>query len=138
MPQRDIYHQAVRNALSKEGWTITHDPLTVPFGLRRVYLDLGAEQLLAAERGPDRIAVEIKSFIGMSEVADLETALGQFVLYRSLLARSEPERKLFLAVPATAYEAILADDIGRAVREDTSMPIIVFDPRKEIVQKWLP
>jgi len=59
VPQRDIYHQAVRNALSKEGWIITHDPLTVPFGLRRVYLDLGAEQLLAAERGPDRIAVEV-------------------------------------------------------------------------------
>jgi hypothetical protein len=70
-------------------------------------------------------------------VADLETALGQFVLYRSVLARYEPNRRLYLAVPSTAFESILADDIGRAVREDTGMPIIVFDARKEIVQKWL-
>lgn len=137
MPQRDLHHQAVRNALVKDGWTITHDPLTVPFGLRRVYLDLGAERLFAAERGSERIAVEVKSFVGVSEVADLETALGQFVLYRSVLARYEPERKLYLAVPSTAFESILADDIGRAVREDTGMSIIVFDARKEIVQKWL-
>jgi len=72
MPQRDYHHQAVRNALTKEGWTITHDPLTVPFGVRKVYLDLGAERLLGAERGNERIAVEIKSFIGVSEVADRE------------------------------------------------------------------
>src|SRR5437016_81096 len=135
--RRDIYHQAVKNALSKEAWTITHDPLTVPFGIRKVYLDLGAERLLAAERGGERIAVEIKSFVGVSEVADLEAALGQFVLYRSLLVRYEPDRKLYLAVPSTAFEAILADDIGRAVREDTNVPIIIFDPRKEVVQKWL-
>jgi hypothetical protein len=101
-------------------------------------LDLGAERLFAAERNSERIAVEVKSFIGVSEVADLENALGQFVLYRSVLARYEPDRRLYLAVPSTAFDAILADDIGRAVREDTSMPIIVFDARKEIVQKWLP
>ena len=61
MPQRDLHHQAVRNALVKEGWTITHDPLTVPFGLRKVYLDLGAERLFAADRGSERIAVEVKA-----------------------------------------------------------------------------
>lgn len=24
---KDLYHNAVRNALIKDGWTITHDPL---------------------------------------------------------------------------------------------------------------
>lgn len=27
MPARDIYHNTVKNALIKDGWTITHDPL---------------------------------------------------------------------------------------------------------------
>ncbi len=27
MPARDIYHDTVRNALEKDGWTITHDPV---------------------------------------------------------------------------------------------------------------
>jgi len=137
MPQRGPHHQALKTALVKDGWAITHDPLTVLFGMRKVYLDLGAEHLVAAERGVDRIAVEIKSFVGASEVADLELALGQYVLYRSLLARFELGRRLDLAIPSVAYESILADDIGRAVREDNELPLIVFDPRQEVVLQWL-
>ncbi|MEQ8961283.1 MAG: element excision factor XisH family protein [Coleofasciculus sp. C2-GNP5-27] len=30
MSAKDIYHSAVRSALIKKGWTIPHDPLTVP------------------------------------------------------------------------------------------------------------
>ena len=26
MPRRDLYHDTVRNALIKDGWTIAHDP----------------------------------------------------------------------------------------------------------------
>jgi hypothetical protein len=69
MPQRDLYRPPLRAALIRDGWTITHDPLTVPFGLRKVCLDLGAERLLAAERGSEQIAVEIKSFIAIPAVA---------------------------------------------------------------------
>lgn len=60
----------MKNSLVKDGWTITHDPYTVKYGGVRVHADLGAEKLIAAERGPDPIAVEIKSFIGASPVHD--------------------------------------------------------------------
>ncbi len=43
MPATDIYHNSVRNALIKDGWTITHDPYTLTFGLRNVFVDLGAQ-----------------------------------------------------------------------------------------------
>ena len=62
-------------------------------------MDLGAERLVAAEQGQEKIAVEIKSFLGASDVRDLEMAIGQYVFYRSLLTRLDPARKLFLAVP---------------------------------------
>ncbi len=26
MPAKDIYHETVKNAMLKAGWTITHDP----------------------------------------------------------------------------------------------------------------
>ncbi len=29
MSARDIFHNAVKTALQKDGWVITHDPLTV-------------------------------------------------------------------------------------------------------------
>ncbi|MEK7727399.1 MAG: element excision factor XisH family protein [candidate division KSB1 bacterium] len=31
-PERDIFHDAVKNALVKEGWTITNDPRFIQFG----------------------------------------------------------------------------------------------------------
>src|SRR5437764_15436543 len=96
LAQRDIYHDSVKQALIKDGWTITHDPFVVAFGLHNLYVDLGAEQMLAAEREGRRIAVEVKSFIRRSEVEDLENALGQYLLYRSLLQRTDPERVLYL------------------------------------------
>jgi len=62
MPVRDIYHNAVKNGLVKDGWTITHDPLKVELGGARLYIDLGAEQVIGAEKGTRKIAVEIKTF----------------------------------------------------------------------------
>ena len=73
---KDIYHYQVRTALEKDGWIITDDPLTLQFGSRSVFVDLGAKKLLAAERDGQRIAVEIKSFVGKSLVKDWENAIG--------------------------------------------------------------
>ena len=79
MPAKDIYHDAAKQALINDGWTITHDPYTIKIGRRDVFVDLGAEKLLAAEKEGRKIAVEIKSFVGRSEIADLQDALGQFI-----------------------------------------------------------
>ncbi len=99
MPALDHYHEAVRNALIKDGWTITDDPLTLTVGADRIPIDLAAERVIAAYKGVRKIAVEIKTFAGASRIADLESALGQYVLYRMALRRAEPDRELFLAVP---------------------------------------
>ena len=99
MPAKDIYHETVKNALIKDGWTITHDPLVLRWGTTDVYVDLGAEQLLAAEKRGQKIAVEIKSFVGRSDVDDLEKALGQYLLYHDILTQREPDR---ICVPGCA------------------------------------
>lgn len=72
MPAFDRCHETVRRALTKDGWTITDDPLTLEFGERKLYADFGAERLLGAERGTKKIAVEIKTFRCPSPIADLE------------------------------------------------------------------
>ena len=106
MPARDIYHDSVKNALIKDGWTITHDPLRLSWGGKDLYVDLGAERLLAAEKAGQKIAVEIKSFVGDSEVDDLEKAIGQYVVYHAVLAEREPTRVLYLAVSRDALQDI--------------------------------
>lgn len=45
----------------------------------QIYIDLGAEQMTAAQRDKELIAVEIKSFLGNSYVYDFYQALGQYV-----------------------------------------------------------
>jgi hypothetical protein len=108
MPAKDIYHNAFKAALIKGGWTITHDPYTLTFGQKDVFVDLGAERTIAAEKGDEKIAVKIRSFLGASDIRELEVAVGQYVFYRALLMRFELERKLFLAVP----ESVLANALN--------------------------
>ncbi|WP_445304883.1 element excision factor XisH family protein [Microcoleus sp. S36b_A4] len=36
MPARDIYHQVVKQALIKAGWTITHDPYPLAWAKRKL------------------------------------------------------------------------------------------------------
>jgi hypothetical protein len=72
MPRRDIIHDAVKTALIKSGWTVTDDPYFLKYGDEDMFIDLAAERLLAAERAGQKIAVEIKSFIGRSPINDLE------------------------------------------------------------------
>jgi hypothetical protein len=138
MPAKDTYHEAVRTALIRDGWTITHDPYTLTFGSRNVFVDLGAERTLAAERGGERIAVEIKSFLGASDLTDLEAALGQYVFYRSLLSRADPGRTLFLAVPDAVYEETFTEPIARPPIEDLRVALFAFDPSEGRIVRWMP
>jgi len=85
MPVRYTFHNAVRHALEKDGWRITHDPLHIDLIDIEVYIDLGAEQLLGAERNNEKIAVEIKSFLASSTISEFHLALGQFINYRFVL-----------------------------------------------------
>jgi hypothetical protein len=100
---RDTIHEPVKNALVKDGWTITADPYTLKYEEVEVYTDLAAERTIAAERAGDKIAVEIKSFSGRSPIHDLEEALGQYDIYRSFLEVLEPDRKLYLAISDRVY-----------------------------------
>lgn len=137
MPARDTHHNAVKNALIKDGWAITHDPLTLDWGHRNLFVDLAAERLVSAEKAGRKIAVEIKSFSGASEVHDLQNAVGQYQLYRSIMARTHPERALYLAISAEVFDNLFVDDVGELVMNDYAFSLIVFDERQEVLVKWI-
>ncbi len=138
MPAKDIYHDTVKNALLNEGWTVTHDPLVLRWGTTDVYIDLGAEQLLAAEKQGQKIAVEIKSFVGQSHIDDLEKALGQYILYRNILEEKEPDRVLYLAVHEEALENVFEEAIGQLLIEKNQINLLVFDKKKKVILQWIP
>lgn len=138
MPAKDIYHNTVKTALIKDGWTITHDPLSLRLGGKDMFVDLGAEKLLAAEKGSQKIAVEVKSFVGASEMQDLENALGQFVLYQNALSILEPDRNLFLAIREAVYIDLFQEKIGKMLLERNVLQILSFDPDQEVITQWIP
>ena len=136
MSTKDKVHQHVVNALRKDGWTITHDPFRVPWKKRTLQIDLGAERLLAAEKGSARIAVEIKSFIGANDLEDLYHALGQFILYRRALRETEPDRVLFLAISEDVFREVFDDEEGEGLRDEEGVRLIVFDQQTEEIVLW--
>jgi hypothetical protein len=139
MPTRDRYHELVVTALVADGWGITHDPLTLSYGGRELYVDLGATNgTIGAERHGERIAVEIKSFLSPSVLADLEVAVGQHAIYRAVLAAIEPDRRLFLAVPRRIHEGVLSERLGQLVLQTQQLSLVVFDERTERIDRWIP
>ena len=77
MPKYDAYHETVKRALVKDGWTITDDPFIILVGRRRLFADLGAERTIGAVRDGHKIVVEIKVFGGDSFVNEFHRAVGQ-------------------------------------------------------------
>jgi XisH protein len=133
---RDKYHNAVRRALEKAQWVITHDPLTVPVGDEQLFIDLGAEQLLAAEHEGVKIAVEVKAFSGSSFTHEFHAALGQFLNYRLHLSRIEPQRQLFLAVPNDTYITYFQRELARSAVQNFEIALLVYEPFKEVIVTW--
>ncbi|MEY2914956.1 MAG: hypothetical protein RLZZ184_4265 [Cyanobacteriota bacterium] len=136
MSARDLFHQAVVNALLKEQWLITHDPLEIQLGETKLKIDLGAERLIAADKGEEKIAVEIKSFATNSPVSDFHTALGQFLNYQIILEETQSERVLYLAVPNDTYISFFQTRLAQIAVEKYNIKIIVYDPIVEVIVKW--
>ena len=138
MPARDLYHDVVRSAWIEAGWIITHDPLVLKVGAKDLFVDLGAERLLAAEKEGQKIAVEVKSFSGTSDVNDLERALGQFILYHDVLEENEPDRRLYLAIPSEVLNDLFQEPIGQLLLKRQRVQLLVFEPKQGVIIQWIP
>jgi XisH protein len=138
VPAKNVHRDAVVAALRADGWTVTHDPLTLKFGDRTLFADLGAERAaIAAERAGQRIAVEIQSFLDESLIHALHSALGQYVLYRAILQRLDPERALYLAVSEVVAASILAEPVGQLVISEVPLRVLVFDEQQQRITRWI-
>jgi hypothetical protein len=127
----------VKKALRKDGWTITDDPFTIRYEELMALIDLGAERIIAAERHEEKIAVEIKSFIGRSVMHNIEVALGQYLLYLSFLEKAEPDRKLFIAISLIAFESTFQGKAVQWLLERNKVSLIVVDTAREEVVTWI-
>lgn len=137
MPAKDIYHNCVKTALIKDGWTITDDPLSLKVGQKDIFIDLAAEKFFVAEKQGVKIAVEVKSFVGKSEIEDLKNALGQYYLYDKILKYLNSDKNLYIAVRKAVFQRLSAETIGQIIFSDKNLKLIVFDPNLEEITRWI-
>jgi hypothetical protein len=137
MPAKDIYHDAVRFALVKDGWKILTEDYTLEYGGDRVYVDLAAEKAIAAEKQGRKILVEVKSFIGRSFVNDLEQAVGQYVIYRDILVETGLDFELYLAITAGIYKSSFQRKLAQMIIERNQVNLLVVDSENEVVEQWI-
>lgn len=131
-------HEIVKKALIKENWLITHDPYRITFGGVNMAVDLGAEKIIAATKDNQKIAVEIKSFLEQFlAISQFHTALGQFINYRTVLAKKEPERILYLAIPNFSYQSFFDLEFTQLIVRENQLKLIIFDTDKEVIIQWI-
>ncbi|MEL6718176.1 MAG: element excision factor XisH family protein [Bacteroidota bacterium] len=136
---KDLFHSNAREALEKSGWHISADPLRIYISdTAYLEVDLAAENMLMAERGDQKIAVEVKSFIKKSFISAFHEAIGQYLDYKSALADSEPNRIVYLAIPEEAFlhELFQGKFIQKRLREE-KVNLIVFDITTNIIIQWI-
>ena len=136
MSAKDLFHEAVKQALQKEQWTITDDPLKVEFGDVNFQIDLGAERVIAAQKQSDKIAVEIKSFLRSSAITEFYSALGQFLSYRLALEVVHPDRTLYVAVPLDIYKTFFQLEFTQVAVQRYQVLLIVYDPVEKVIVQW--
>ncbi|MDZ7878492.1 MAG: element excision factor XisH family protein [Saprospiraceae bacterium] len=134
---RDLYHQDVKDALVKDGWAVTADPLTYKVGTLQIQIDLGAERLIAAERDDTKIAIEIKTFIGASFNTALYEAIGKYIVYRNVIALQEEERVLYLAVPELTYQRFLVETTIIRMLKIECINLVIYNPSTQLISTWV-
>jgi hypothetical protein len=134
---RDRFHYNVKEALEKDGWIITADPLAIPIGITTIEIDLAAEMAIGAEKDGLKIAVEIKSFLSKSPISEFHMAMGQYGDYREALEESEPERILYLAVPIEIYRTFFQARFIKKRIEQEKVKLVVYESENKSIVEWI-
>lgn len=136
MSRRDKIHETVKQALIRDGWTITADPYEIEYEEARLRADLAADRTLAAERGAEKIVVEIKSFLSPSPMHELQAAVGQYQMYLMCLEAVAPERRLYLAISQPVWEELFSLKITQDFVRRFPLRLLVVNLQTEEIVLW--
>jgi XisH protein len=131
VPALDICHPQVVKALQKAGWVVSPHPFAIPNRRRNPLL---AD--IRAERNENQIIIaEVKCF-EKNSLDELYTAIGQYIVYRSLMSKMPVIFPLYLAIPSTAYYGIFKE-IGLDIVNEMNIKLIVIDRVSEVIELWI-
>jgi len=130
MSAKDLYHNNVVNALVKDGWTITDDPLNIQFLNVDLRIDFGAK------RNGEKIAIIVKELGSSSIILDFHEVLGEYLSCLEGIVHSDPTRSLYLAIPSTAYRTLLQLRFSQHMIRKHQIQLAAYDPETEQIIEW--
>lgn len=133
---RDRIHNAVVQALKNDGWTIIKELDRIEYQGKLFEFDIQAKKDEAAR------TIEVKSFIATNnDIQMFNEALGQYILYREILAQEYPERELYLAISREAYERVFLFPLCQQIVHAQQMKLLIitlYDNNTGEVFRWIP
>lgn len=137
MPAKDLIHDAIKNSLINDGWTITADPYELSYEEVSLAVDLAAEKLLEAARDNQKILVEVKSFVGRSFAKEFQHALGQYQMYLGVLEATRNTDVLYLAVSDVVYRRFFQQQVYQMLVERFQIRLLIVDIDREEIVSWI-
>ncbi len=133
---QDTCHSQVVNALQKAGWTVS-DNVYLRVEETVVIIDLKAWQ---SDKGNFQqiIVVEVKCFLNESDDQDeLYRAIGQYLMYRSMIAARGLNLPLYLSIPEPAYNRLFTRQMVQTVLQESRFKLLIVDVAHEEIVQWL-
>ncbi|MFN8441445.1 MAG: element excision factor XisH family protein [Caldilineaceae bacterium] len=135
---KDIIHDAVRNALVKDGWRIIREHFKIEYEEIEIFADLIVDRSpIIAVKDSNKLIIEIKSFAGRSFVRELQQAIGQYELYVDMIEFAQLDYELFLAVSKFVHETFLQRTAARQIIQRHKLKLVVVDTDHEEIVEWI-
>jgi hypothetical protein len=137
MARRDVIHDAVKNALIKDGWQITADPYRIIYKDATLEADMRADKLIVATRENRSIVIEVKSFLRPSFIHEFLSACGQYQAYVFLLQEKQQPETVYMAVSDEIYRHEFQSEAVQVLIKRFALRLLVVDIEQEEIWQWI-
>lgn len=135
---KDLIHNAVKRAFELSGWKVK-DPFTISLlgDDTVVHVDLSAQKKSGKSSNEQIVAIEIKSFAGLSILGAFHEALGQFLNYRDAIREQDLSLKLFLAVSEEGWEKLNSLTFVQRRIKQYRLKFVIVDIHTNSIIRWI-
>jgi len=137
MARRDVIHDAVKEALIKDGWRITADPYRIVYKDATLEADMRADKLIAATRENHSIIIEVKSFLQRSFIHEFLAACGQYQADSFLLQEKGQTEAVYMAVSDVVYRNEFRSDAVQVLVRRFGLRLLIVDTESEAIVQWV-
>lgn len=122
-------HNEVKHALQKKGWSISTEQI-------RFDSDILAVIDMEVIKDGEQAYILVRCFSDPNIIQEIFGAVGQYVVYRTLLAKVKPGATLYLSTLEDVYQSHFTAPIRHALQSN-GVKMIVVDAVKEEIVEWI-